>query len=132
MVQKRLFISHSWSYDANYTSMVNLLNHRRYFSWRNYSVPTTKAFGQMAVTRMKEELRQQIRPVHCVIIIAGMWTSYSDWIQFEMDFAQGIGKPILGVRPWGAQRMPLAVSQAANLVVNWNTESIVTGIRQIS
>ena len=132
MLQKRLFISHSWSYDAAYMSMITLLNNRRYFSWANYSVPTTKAFGPMAKTRMKEELRQQIRPVHCVIIIAGMWTSYSDWIQFEMDFSQNIGKPILGVRPWGAQRMPLAVSQAADLVVNWNTNSIVAGIRQIS
>ena len=132
MVPKRLFISHSWSYDSNYTSMVKLLNNRRYFSWRNYSVPATKAFGPLAAARMKEELRQQIRPVHCVIIIAGMWTSYSDWIQFEMDFSRSIGKSILGVRPWGAQRMPLAVSQNSNLVVNWNTDSIMAGIRQIS
>lgn len=132
MVPKRLFISHSWSYDRNYNSMVTLLNNRPYFSWRNYSVPATRAFGPMAVTRMKEELRQQIRPVHCVIIIAGMWTSYSDWIQFEINFSERIGKPILGVRPWGAQRMPLAVSKAANLLVNWNTESIVAGIRKIS
>lgn len=112
--------------------MVRLLNNRQYFSWRNYSVPTKKAFGPLASARMKEELRQQIRPVHCVIIIAGMWTSYSDWIQFEIDFSRGIEKPILGVRPWGAQRMPLAVSQASNLVVNWNTDSIVEGIRKIS
>ena len=130
--KKRLFISHSWSYDTAYLSMVALLNQRPYFLWSNYSVPTTKAFGPMATVTMKEELRQQIRPVHCVIIIAGMWTPYSDWIQFEMDFAQHIQKPILGVRPWGAQRMPLAVSTASTLIVNWNTDSIVSGIRQIS
>ncbi|WP_421875490.1 TIR domain-containing protein [Pacificispira sp.] len=131
-MSKRLFISHSWSYSERYVSMVNLLNNRPYFNWTNYSVPTTKAFGPMAKYRMKEELRQQIRPVNCVIIIAGMWTSYSDWIQFEMEFAKEINKPILGVRPRGAQRMPAAVYEKANIVVNWTADSIVAGIRAIS
>jgi hypothetical protein len=56
--------------------MVKLLNNRPYFSWINYSVPETKAFGPMAKRKMEEELREQIRPVHCVIIIGGMWTNY--------------------------------------------------------
>jgi len=112
--------------------MVRLLNDRPYFNWVNFSVPETKAFGLMANNTMKEELRQQIRPVNCVIIIGGMWTNYSDWIQFEMEYAGSIGKPILGVRPRGAQRMPAAVIDKANKVVSWNSESIVAGIREIS
>lgn len=129
---KRLFISHSWGYSERYTSMVRLLNERPFFEWVNYSVPETKAFGPMANSKMKEELRQQIRPVNCVIIIGGMWTNYSDWIQFEMEFASSIGKPILGVRPRGARIMPTAVIAKADKVVNWNTESIIAGIREIS
>lgn len=129
---KRLFISHSWSYSERYNSMVGLLNRRAYFNWTNYSVPSTKAFGPMAKTKMKEELRQQIRPVQCVIIIGGMWTNHSDWIQFEMDFAASINKPILGVRPRGAQMMPAAVTLKADKLVYWNADSIVAGIREIS
>lgn len=129
---KRLFISHSWSYSERYTSMVNLLDNRPYFAWINYSVPETKAFGPLKDSVMKEELRQQIRPVNCVIIIGGMWTAYSDWIQFEMEFAEEIGKPILGVRPRGAQVMPAAVIAKADKVVSWNSDSIVDGIREIS
>lgn len=132
MNPKRLFISHSWSYSERYNSMVNLLNNRSYFSWTNYSIPQTRAFGPQAQYKMQEELRQQIRPVNCVIIIGGMWTSYSDWIQFEMNFASSINKPILGVRPRGARMMPSAVTQKADLIVNWNSDSIVNGIRQIS
>lgn len=131
-MSKRLFISHSWSYGERYNSMVSLLNNRPYFTWQNYSVPETKAFGPMANAKMKEELRQQIRPVNCLIIIGGMWTSYSDWIQFEMEFADSIGKPILGVRPRGAKVMPAAVVAKADKVVNWNSDSIVAGIREIS
>lgn len=128
----RLFISHSWSYSERYTAMVNLLNNRLYFNFTNYSVPEIKAFGPMANAAMKEQLRNQIRPVQCVIIIGGMWTNHSDWIQFEMDFASSIGKPILGVRPRSAKVMPQAVVNVSNLVVNWNSDSVVAGIRQIS
>lgn len=112
--------------------MVNLLENRSFFPWTNYSVPETKAFGVMANYQMKEELRQQIRPVNCVIIIGGMWTNHSEWILFEMDFAQSINKPILGVRPRSAKVMPQAVVNAADKVVNWNSDSIVAGIREIS
>jgi hypothetical protein len=112
--------------------MCRLLQQRQYFNWSNYSVPETKAFGQMANYRMKEELRQQIRPTNVVIIIAGMWAAHSEWIEFELDYAFDIGKPILGVRPRGAQRLPYQIQLKADLVVNWNTESIVSGIRAIS
>lgn len=129
---RRLFISHSWSYSERYNSMVSLLENRPYFEFVNYSVPETKAFGPMANAAMKEQLRNQIRPVQCVIIIGGMWTNHSDWIQFEMDFAASIGKPILGVRPRSAKVMPAAVIEIAHKVVNWNSDSIVAGIREIS
>ncbi|WP_297104644.1 TIR domain-containing protein [uncultured Devosia sp.] len=129
---KRLFISHSWSYSERYNSMVNLLVNRPYFEWQNYSVPESKAFLGLSASSLKEQLRNQIRPVQCVIIIGGMWTNYSDWIQFEIDFAKSIDKPILGVRPRSAKVMPQAVINASDAVVNWNSDSIVAGIRQIS
>ncbi|WP_454287735.1 TIR domain-containing protein [Rhizobium arsenicireducens] len=131
-MSKRLFISHSWSYSERYLAMVTLLNNRPYFDYTNYSVPEAKAFGLMANAEMKEQLRNQIRPVNCVIIIGGMWTNHSDWIQFEMDFAKSIGKPILGVRPRSARVMPTAVVAASTQVVNWNADSIVAGIRALS
>lgn len=132
MLQKRLFISHSWRYGGAYEAMVRLLHQRPYFSWKNYSVPEQKAFGPMAKYRLAEELRQQIRPVQCVIIIGGMWTSRSDWIQFEMDFAYSLNKPIVGVRPWGSQRIPSAVSQKADIIVGWNVDSVVGAIRSLT
>mgnify|MGYP001054306998 CR=1 FL=1 len=131
-MSKRLFISHSWSYSERYSSMVNLLNKRNYFNWTNYSVPTDKAFDKMSVDELKEQLREQIRPVHCVVIISGMWFAHSNWLKFEMDFANAIGKPVLGVRPRGAKKTPVAVVLGADKMVNWNTEAIVDGIRAIS
>ena len=127
----RLFISHSWSYEERYTSMVSLLDNRPLFFWTNYSVPTNKAFEGLNTTQLKEQLKSQIRPVNCVVIIGGMWAAYSDWIQFEIDFAVEIGKPILGVRPRSAKVMPLAVTAAATEIVSWNGDSIIAGINRI-
>lgn len=131
-MSKRLFISHSWSYSERYASMVSLLTNRPYFEWTNYSVPENKAFVGLGSQALAEQLRNQIRPVQCVIIIGGMWTNHSGWIQFEIDFAKSIGKPILGVRPRSAKVMPQAVVNASDAVVYWNADSIVAGIRQIS
>lgn len=112
--------------------MVDLLDNRNYFTWTNYSVPVDKAFESMTKAALQEQLRKQIRPVNCAIIIGGMWANHSDWIKFELDFAVSIGKPILGVRPRGAQLMPMAITEVANKAVNWNSDSIVAGIREIS
>ena len=129
---KRLFISHSWSYSERYNSMVNLLNSKLFFQWTNYSIPEERAFTLRSKETMKEELRQQIRPVNCVIIISGMWFNHSEWIQFELDYASVLGKPILAVRPRSARMMPYAITDKADKIVNWNTDSIVAGIREIS
>ena len=112
--------------------MVNLLKSKPYFDWNNYSVPVQKAFERMSRAELKDQLRKQIRPVNCVIIIGGMWTNHSDWIQFEMDFANKVGKPVLGVKPRGAKVMPAAVVEGSDLIVNWTWNSVVTGIRKIS
>lgn len=112
--------------------MVNLLNIRPYSNLSNYSLPETKAFEPVAAYKMRDELKGQITPVNCVIIIGGMWANHSDWIKFEMDYAKSIGKPILGVRPRGAQMMPAAVTAASGRVVYWTAGSIVAGLRAIT
>lgn len=127
----RLFISHSWEYSERYLAMVRLLDSAPFFSYANYSIPETKAFGMMVQSRMQEELRQQIRPAQCVIILGGMWYYHSDWIGFEVAFAKSLKKPILGVRPRGAKVMPRAVSEVSDVVVNWSSVSVIPAIRTL-
>ncbi len=82
--------------------------------------------------RLKQELDDQIRPAQCVVVIAGMYAAYRKWIQYEIDKAQEWGKPIIGLRPWGAERIPQEVVNAADEMVYWNTSSIVDAIRRRS
>ncbi|XHH29763.1 TIR domain-containing protein [Xanthomonas euroxanthea] len=128
----RLFISHAWRYSEGYQRAITFLNGASHFKWINYSIPSDKKFEVMGVRALEEELRGQIRPVQCVIVLAGMYATHSNWIQFEIDFAKSLGKPILGIVPWGAVRTPLSVTLAANKMVNWSSSSIVAGIREIT
>ena len=116
----------------DYTRLVNLLNEASYFSWSNFSVPRDDKFGRMTRSQLEEEIRQQIRPVNCFVALAGVYMSNSDWIQFELDFANSIGKPIIGVKPWGNSNVSTAVSKVAKEIVGWNTDSIVVAIRKYS
>lgn len=127
----RLFISHAWRYSERYRRVIDFLEAANNFSYINYSVPEGKAFERMGVSQLEEELRQQIRPAQVVVIVGGMYIAHSDWIKFEIDFARRLGKPILGIRPRGAQVMPRAVSEASDEIVNWSTSSIVGAIRRL-
>ena len=128
----RLFISHAWQYNNAYNRMIEYLDDSNNFIYSNYSVPVDKAFDKMNKAQLEEQIHQQIRPVEVVIILAGMYVSYSDWIQFEIDFAVSLSKPILGIRPWASQNTPKAVTDAADIIVGWNTPTIVSAIRDLA
>lgn len=69
-----------------------------------------------------------------VVILAGVYASYSTWIQREIRLAQqGFSqpKPIVAVRPWANQRISAVVQGAADRVVGWNTGTIVGAIREL-
>ena len=126
----RLFISHAWRYHDGYDRLIKFLDAALNFRYSNYSVPTSKKFEKMSNAELKDELRDQIRPTQCVLVLGGIYVSYSTWIQFEIDYAKQLAKPIIGIKPWGSERTPQAVTQAANIIVGWNTDSIVSAIRQ--
>ncbi len=126
----KLFISHAWRYSDDYLRMVGLLNDAPNFQYYNYSVPKHDPLIVNNTAKLSEELRQQIRPVQAVVIIAGMYANYSGWIQFEMDYARQLGKPMIGVRPYGGERIPVAVVNSVDEMVNWSTVSVVDAIRR--
>ena len=125
-----VFISHAWSYHDDYYRIVRFLNDAPRLRWRNYSVPEHDPLELPTTKALKEQLRKQIRPVNVVLILAGMYVTHSDWIQFEIDFANVIKKPMVGIRPWGQQRIPSAVKDSVNQMVGWRTDSIVSAIRK--
>ena len=127
-----VFISHAWTYHDDYYRVVNFLNESKNFKWRNYSVPFHDPVDGSSTNRLKEALRRQMRPANIVLILSGMYAAHSGWIEFEIDFAEALTKPMVGIRPWGQQRLPKMVSETVDEMVGWNTSSIVRAIRRHS
>lgn len=126
---RTIFISHAWNYEHHYNSLVQWFNAGPNFSWRNCSVPSTDALPDKTKKGLTEGMTRQISPAQCVIILAGMYAAHSEWIKFEIDEAVRMRKVIIGVRPWGAERVPTVVQDAATVMVNWQSASIITAIR---
>ena len=125
-----LFISHSWSHSYAYDGLVSLLNGAPYFSYRNYSVPKNDPIHNANNdAQLREAIRNQMQHASCVLILAGVYASYSKWINIEIDLAKDMGKKIIAVEGWGAEKTSTVVKDAADVVVKWQTKSIVSAIR---
>jgi MTH538 TIR-like domain (DUF1863) len=130
----RLFLSHAWRYSADYRRAVSLLNSAPRFRWRNYSVPRhdpkidpNSTAGRSALL---SPLRRQVAPVHCVIVLSGMYAAHRYWIGRELDLADEHDKPIIAVLPWGSTRVPGVVSEIADEIVGRRTASIVAAVQR--
>lgn len=128
-----LFISHSWDYDQEYARLVHLLDKAYRFDFRNYSVPEENKLETETDEELEEELAEkQIKPASVVVVLAGLYSSHSKWIEKEIKIAKVTGKPILGVKPWGSDRISSYVERNAEQMVSWNTDSVVEGIRELA
>lgn len=125
-----IMISHSWDYSKQFETISGWLDGTPYFRWTDYSVPITRPLSFSGVTDLKQKIRARISLCSCVIILSGMYVAYSDWIDFEIDTAAALGKPIIGVRPWGQERIPAKVQDNAVAMVGWNSDSIVDAVRR--
>ena len=73
---------------------------------------------------------KQIGKSNCVVIFAGMYAAYSDWIEYEIREAYIQDKTIIGVKPWGQEKMPQIIQDYADEIVGWNQASVVGAIRK--
>ena len=131
----RLFISHAWKYGTTYDDLISLLNQANYFSYYNYSAPKEKPLFPYGTpytnADIANKITDKIRPAQITLVISGMYGAYSDWMKYEIDESKRMGKPILGIYPWGQSYAPSYVTQNATEMVRWQTESIVGAIRRL-
>ena len=125
-----LFISHSWTYNNAYEKLVNLLDAKAYFKYKNYSVPKDDPVHDAKNDKqLREAIKNQMKHASCVLILAGVYSTYSKWINIEIELAESRNKRIIAVEPWGSQKTSSIVKKAADEIVKWNTNSIVEAIR---
>lgn len=129
-----LFISHSWTYTDAYEKLVALLEADHNFKFRNYSVPMNSPIHNAPYQwQLKEAIKAQMAPASCILILAGVYSTHSKWINTEIELAKtgfSIPKRIIAIEPWGSERTSTVVKKAADEIVKWQTSSIISAIRR--
>jgi hypothetical protein len=131
-----LFISHSWAYSDNYEKLIGKLRERPYFFFKDYSVPKNDPIHTKGTDKeLYEAIKRKISPCGVIIMLAGVYSTYSKWINKEIiicndEFTNK--KPILAIEPFASQKTSTIAKDNADLIVKWNTESIIKGIRELN
>lgn len=130
-----LFISHSWTYSDAYEKLVGLLDNAQNFNYKNYSVPKNDPIHNAANDKqLKAAIQKQMQSASVILILAGVYSSYSKWINTEIELAQNgftYPKKIIAIEPWGAEKTSIKVKNAADEIVKWQTASIVAAIKKL-
>ena len=130
---RMIFIGHAWQYNEHYWTLVNWFNDEPNFSWSNCSVPSHDALPDKTSKGLSAGMTRQISPAQVVIVLGGMYAAHRAWIDYEISEAQRMGKPIIGVRPWDQQRVPINVQNASTIpMVGWNRSSVIQAVRDLT
>lgn len=130
-----IFISHSWAYPDAYEGLIKLLSKDPNFSYSDYSVPKDDPIHNAGTSKeLYDAIKAQVSKASVVIIMAGVYSTYSKWINKEIEIAQTeflIPKPIIAVEPWASEKTSVKVKDAADKIVGWNSSSIINAIKEL-
>lgn len=128
----KVFVSHSWAHDDVLQNLKALLEDRGYFDVTYTHVEKNAPINSSLDSVIKGNITKKLIESDVVLAIAGIFASYSDWMQWEMDKAQELGLNVIGIIPWGQERISLQVANRSVDNVHWNADSIVEAIRKYS
>lgn len=131
-----LFISHSWAYGDAYDRLIELLKSDWRFSFKDFSVPRYDPIHTRGTDKeLQNAILNQMRPCHVMIILSGVYATYSKWINKEVQIAKTgftAPKPILAIRPWAQERNSSVAQECADGICGWNTAPIIAKIRELA
>lgn len=127
----RLFISHSWAYGDAYDKLIELIKEQG-LDFHDHSVPKNDPIHTNGTDKqLREAIEAKIKGTSCVIILAGVYSTYSKWINKEIEIANNYSKPIIAVEPWASEKTSAIVKQNAKKIVKWQGKSIVDAIKEL-
>lgn len=128
----RLFISHSWAYSDNYEKVVDLIKQGN-LSFYNHSVPKNDPVHTNGSDQeLYDAIKRKMSGIDCLVILAGVYSTYSNWINKEIEIAKALGKPIVAIESWASERTSSVVKNNANKIVKWQSSSIVNAIKEVA
>lgn len=127
---RNVFISHRHEDDDGLKDLKSLMS-RHGITARDYSITADNPNNAHNEDYIKYEiLAPRIRQSGCLVVYVSEGTRLSEWVDWEIEHAQRLGKRIVGVWERGDRNceLPAALERHADAVVGWNGESIVDAI----
>lgn len=126
----RIFISHSWSYSKQYDKIEEFLKQEGILFY-NHSVPKNNPIHTNGTdAQLEAAIDAKVKGCSCVIILAGVYATYSKWINKEIKIAKKYNKPIIAVEYWGSEKTSSVVKGSADVIVKWQAKSVADAVRK--
>ena len=133
--RRHVFISHHHADDEHVTKLTDLLD-RHGYEIRNSSIRAKPANqrrieqGLVSDNTIKRLLRMKMSWASTVIVLIGKETHSREWVNWEIEKAEELGKRIIGVFTHGGTQadVPPALNDYANEIVNWSADNIIKAI----
>jgi hypothetical protein len=125
----RLFITHNWADNDDYTRVFEYLESSGNFYYKNTSSPHAKR--PIDKESEREDLRRQIAPCEVVIALPGVYGAEPDLVLFQLNFAKSADRPVIIMENFGSSApLPNAMRQLADEVVAWNERNVIDALRR--
>lgn len=126
-----IFISHSWKYNDKYVGVLELLD-KTQIDYKDYSVPRNDPIHNANNdAELYKAIENQMKYASVVIILAGVYASYSKWIKKEIEIAKLKGKKIIAIEGWGAQQTSIVVKENADKIIKWQSTPLKNAIEEL-
>lgn len=117
----KIFIGHIGEDEDEYSTFIQKLSSAHDFEYDNSGVLEDIS---------DKGLEEQIKSAGIVIILSGLYNKYKSIIKKQVDIAMDLDKPIIVIRPYGMENVPLELEEIAADVVGWNAPCIKDSIEE--
>ena len=125
----QLFITRVAETDEEYERFVGRLDDAYDFNYENHSDNVLS--GKSDKEELKNTLKDTINGVEMVIILAGLYPTYSNMIWAVIELSHELKKPVLLIRPYGMEDVPAELEEASNGVIGWSASCIAGAIKGV-
>ena len=131
---RNVFISHRHEDDDGLKDLKQLVKQHG-MECRDYSIRADNPNNAHNEEYIKYQiLAPRIQQAGCLVVYVSDRTRHSEWVEWEIDYAQKLGKRIVGVWARGDRNcaIPEALDRHGDAVVGWNGESIIDALNGAS
>lgn len=126
----RIFVTHAFDETDDYLRVFEFLECVDRFFYLNVSQPE-EAPESGGMEEIKDILIQQIKAAEAVVVLASLYETQADLVNFMLTGAKAGGTPVIVIRPFGGvAETPQELIDAAHEHIDWNAREMADAIRR--